>query len=124
MKTLLLFLSALAASAQIYSYSAVLVWQDLVNPPSTTYNVYRAPKLCSDPAPLVFEKRNTAPVAAKTYTDPALPVGEYCYRLTAVANGQESQPSTPSSTAVYEQPAPSAPSPPKIGVTVIITQTP
>ena len=68
-----------------------LTWADDLNPSSTTYNAYRAPGSCSGTPG--FAKINVSPIALKTYTDPSVPVGVYCYRVTAVYETAESAPS-------------------------------
>jgi hypothetical protein len=114
MKLLLLALFSVVAFAQ--AKSAILTWTDAINPAGTTYNVYRAPGPCvSTPAP-VFAKIASA-VPAKTYTDPALALGTYCYRVTAFGGGLESDPSTAVGAAV----PPATPGGLSITVTVTVT---
>lgn len=72
------------------SHSVTLTWQDLSNPTGTTYSVYRATGLCSgNPA---FSKTATG-LTDKTYVDTTVIPGNYCYQVTAIANGIESPPS-------------------------------
>ena len=70
----------------------LLSWVDAVNPPATAYNVYRANGRCS--AMLVFSRITAVPVAQKTYSDTPSP-GDWCYQVTAVVDGVESEPSAP-----------------------------
>jgi len=85
-----LWLVAVPGMAQAASHSVTLTWTDASNPAGTTYNVYRAPGLCSGtPA---FSKVGSA-VAGKTYTDTTVTVGNYCFQVTAVFSGAESVPS-------------------------------
>ena len=87
------------------AHSVTLTWNDTLNPPGTTYNVYRALGLCNGPP--VFSKIATA-VATKTFTDTPIPSGGYCYEVTAALNGSES---APSNTALALVPYPPAPPP-------------
>lgn len=114
MKTTLLFLlAALCASAS----SVQLSWTDTLNPPTTQYNVYRASGACAGSP--TFAKLNPAPIAPKTYNDPDLAAGTYCYRVTATDGTLESAPSS-SAGAVIPAP-PSAPSGLSVTVTVTVT---
>lgn len=110
MKTLILLLSLHAHAADV-----LLTWTDTVNPAGTQYNVYRAPVACT--ASPSFTKITAAAIAPKTYTDPALPIGAYCYRVTAFASGQESAPSNSAGASV----PPAAPGGLTISVTVVVT---
>ena len=57
--------------------------------PSLTYNVYRAAT-----CPGQFAKLNSAPVSSTSYLDNTVATGaSYCYQVTAVLAGLESQPS-------------------------------
>lgn len=70
----------------------LLTWTDTVNPASTTYMVYKAPGACS--AASVFTKVTDLPSTAKSLTDnPG--AGTWCYQVTAVVGGVESEPSAP-----------------------------
>lgn len=90
---LLVFLWTILAPAQNY-HTVSLTWQDTQ---TATYNVYRAPGNCSGSP--VFT-RIADGVAAKSYTDLDVPVGTYCYQVTAAANGLESLPSNSVAAAV------------------------
>lgn len=98
MKTLLsaLLLTAAMGFAQA-AHTATLIWTDTQNPTGTVYNVYRATGLCSGSP--TFSKIATA-IAAKTYPDATIPVGNSCYAVTAVFNSAESGPSNASAAAV------------------------
>jgi len=76
-----------------------LTWTDTANPSGTTYSVYRATGLCSGSP--TFSKIASA-VAPKTYDDTSVTPGNYCYQVTATANGMES---APSNTAMAPVPA-------------------
>jgi hypothetical protein len=75
------------------SRSVLLSWADTINPPTTTYNAYRAAKTCSTAAAGDFAKINAQPITQKTFTDPSIPPGIFCYQVTAEASGLESDPS-------------------------------
>lgn len=109
MKLLLLALFAVAIAAAQSQHSVTLTWSDTTNPSGTTYNVYRAQGLCSGTP--TFSKLAAA-VPAKTYLDSTVTPGNYCYEVTATANGMES---APSNTALA--PVPSF-SPQNLSVTV------
>lgn len=83
--------------------SAYLVWtpnSDAATNPSLTYNVYRATS-CSG----TFAKINAAPVITTNYLDNQPPAGTYCYRVTAVLDVMESNPSnTAIATILPRQP--------------------
>lgn len=105
--TLLLF-----AAFPIFSqttHSVTLNWTDTLNPAGTTYSVYRAVGLCSGTP--TFAKLALA-VTVKTYQDTTVTPGNYCYAVTATANGMES---AQSNTAL----AP-VPSFPPAGLTVVV----
>ncbi len=91
MKTILalVFFSA-AAWAQAAQHSVTLTWVDTQNPAGTTYSVYRATGLCSGTP--TFSKLATA-IPTKTYLDNTVTPGNYCYQVTATAQGMESAPS-------------------------------
>jgi len=85
-----LALTVLLCAASAFAQAAkkvTLTWTDIINPSSTTYNVYRATGNCSGtPAFSVIQSA----VAVKTYVDNSVTVGNYCYKVTAVASGVES----------------------------------
>lgn len=88
----LFFLLAASVMGQQVTRTVVLTWDDATNPAGTRYQVYKATGACdATPAP-AFAKLGTE-VTEKTYTENAVPIGRYCYRVTAVANGVESPPS-------------------------------
>jgi hypothetical protein len=82
-----------AAALFAANHTVTLNWNDTLNPAGTTYTVYRSTGLCSgSPA---FSKLATG-VAEKTYIDATVIPGNYCYYVTATANGIESAPSNSS----------------------------
>jgi hypothetical protein len=89
------------ASAQ--SQSTYLRWTASTSAgsnPSLTYNVYRA-----SPCSGTFAKINAVPVATTSYLDDQPAPGSYCYQVTAVLSGAESNPSnTASATILPVQP--------------------
>jgi hypothetical protein len=99
-------LAATGALAQ--SHSTYLQWapsSSAASNPSLTYNVYRA-STCAG----TFAKINAAPVSATIYLDNQPAPGSYCYRVTAVLNGIESNPSnTATATILPLQLQPQAP---------------
>jgi len=108
-------------------HSVTLTWSDALNPPSTTYNIYRAGGLCSG-AP-AFSRIATA-IAAKTYIDTAVTSGDYCYEVSAAFNGVESAPSNTALALVPFSAAPissltitSNPAAPTIGQSVMMIAT-
>ena len=84
--TTLILLCAAVAVAQT-QHTATLTWADTSNPAGTTYSVYRATGLCSGTP--TFSKIASA-IAVKTYVDNTVTPGNYCYAVTATANGMES----------------------------------
>lgn len=82
--TMLLVLAPTLAQT---THSVTLNWQDTLNPAGTTYSVYRAQGLCSGTP--TFSKIASA-VTGKTYKDETVTPGNYCYQVTATANGMES----------------------------------
>lgn len=99
MKKLLFLFTAAILSAQ--GRSVTLNWTDTVNPAGTTWNVYRAPGLCT--ASPVFVKLTATPLTVKTYVDSTVVSGSYCFQVTAVLNGVESGPSNQAG-ATYPSP--------------------
>lgn len=113
MKTIFaLVLFAAAVMAQT-TRSVTLNWTDTRNPAGTTYNVFKAPAACSA-NPTNFVKIASG-IAPKTYLDPGVPIGSYCYYVTAVYNTMESSPSPQAVAAV-------GPFPPE-GVTLSVSVT-
>lgn len=88
---LALFLFGTSAFAQT-THKAVLTWTDTLNPTGTTYNIYRAPGLCSGTP--VFAKLASG-VTALTYTDSTVTTGNYCFTVTATFSGVESAQASP-----------------------------
>ena len=110
MRTISLFLLfALAGLAQT-TRSVTLNWTDTKNPAGTTYNIFRSPTTCD--ATLAPTRIATA-IAPKTYTDPAVALGSWCYYVTAVYGTAESTRS-PLAAAV------AGPFPPE-GITVVVS---
>lgn len=97
MKYLLIAAFSATLFAQTGTRSVKLDWADTQNPAGTTYSVYQATGLCSG-AP-VFAKVATA-VTTKTYTVTSVAPGNYCFQVTATANGFESAPSNTAAAAV------------------------
>jgi hypothetical protein len=87
MKTLLLILAVCTVLAAQTTHSVTLTWTDTLNPAGTTYTVYRSTGLCSGTP--TFSKIASA-VTVKTYQDSTVTPGNYCYAVTATANGMES----------------------------------
>jgi hypothetical protein len=91
-------LQALLATTPHY---VTLTWSDPVNPPGTTYNLYRANGLCSgSPA---YNKIQTG-IAALTVDDHTVVIGNLCYYVTAVSNNIESAPSNTAAALVPAEP--------------------
>jgi len=88
MKLILSLLFALALFGQA-AHRADLTWGDTTNPAGTTYSVYRATGLCSGSP--VFSKIASA-VTTKTYSDTSVTPGNYCFQVTATANGMDGLP--------------------------------
>jgi hypothetical protein len=74
----------------ILALAILLTWTDAANPPSTTYHVHRAGGGCGDGAP--FERLTKSPQPTKSFRDDP-PAGQWCYQVTAVVDGVESDPS-------------------------------
>lgn len=81
-----IILSCHSAFAQT-THSATLTWADTQNPAGTTYNVYRATGLCSGTP--VFSKLASG-LVPKTFTDPTVSPGNWCFQVTATTAGIES----------------------------------
>ena len=86
----------------IIAVAILLTWADSINPPGATYNVYRAPGVCSESSR--FEKLTPVPLAVRTHQDAPGP-GSWCYRVTALVGAIESAPCS-SVTAVVQPAAP------------------
>ncbi|MGH9687738.1 MAG: hypothetical protein ACRD5K_11670 [Candidatus Acidiferrales bacterium] len=106
---LAMFIFAPGAFAQ--NQSAYLRWApsaSAVGNPSLTYNVYRA-NSCAG----TFAKINAAPVASTVFLDNQPPPGSYCYQVTAVLSGVESNPSNDATATILPlQPQSQAPANP------------
>jgi hypothetical protein len=78
----------------ILALAILLTWTD-PNPPGATYHVYRATGACS--ASSTFLRVTAVPIAARRMEDTTGPVGvgSFCYRVTAITNDIESEPSVP-----------------------------
>ncbi len=81
---------ALVASPARAQYSVKLSWtasSDAAANPSLTYNVYRAATCAGH-----FSMINAAPVTGTSYVDTTAALGAaYCYQVTAVLGGVESE---------------------------------
>lgn len=94
-RCLLFFLLACAIAAA--PHGVTLTWTDALNPPATTYNVYRINGAC--PAtPVGFSKITPVPISAKTYDDPynGGTAISACYYVTAFFAGSTPPESAPS----------------------------
>ena len=90
-RILMCLLFSLAAFGQS-QHSVVITWTastDAVANPTLIYNVYRAPVSCSNPTPQ-FVKVGSASSSITTFTDNAVPLGNFCYAVTSLVNGVES----------------------------------
>lgn len=86
----LLSLSLLASLLPLYGATLTLTWTDLLNPPSTTYNVKEAQGLCTGTPTFATIASG---VAVKTFVKTNPGIGAKCYIVTAVFSGIESAPS-------------------------------
>ncbi len=92
LRLMALALYALQLMAQ--AHSVTLSWQDLLNPPEATYNVYRSAGRCSSSSPFQSGTQISSGVFVKTYLDTSVASKAiYCYQVTAVLSAQESIPS-------------------------------
>jgi hypothetical protein len=82
----------------------LLAWDHVDSPPVVTFDMERAALDCTAAQDSDFAKINTAPIAAKTYTDSNRAPGRYCYRVFAVAGGLTSPPSNRASADVPPAP--------------------
>lgn len=110
------------ARAQTGTRRVTLAWEDTANPAGTVYNAYRLPAACGTPegGATTWVKLNATPVNVKTYQDNAVGIGTYCYRVTAVLNGLESEPSNTAGATV----GPFAPGALTLRVTVTVVVNP
>lgn len=101
MKRLLLavlLLFATGAYAQAAPHSVALSWTASTDGGVVT--VYRASGACSTSS--VFASITTG-VATNTFTDSTVTVGSFCYQVTTVVNGLESQPSNQVTARILPQ---------------------
>lgn len=77
--------------------TVTLSWDDLLNPTGTTYNIYRANGACTGTPSYVSIASG---IALKTYDNTGMSPGKYCYAVTAVFGGEESDKSIPSMAQV------------------------
>jgi len=75
----------------------MLTWTDTQNPTGTTYNVYRAPGLCSGTPAFV---KLASGVTSLTFADATITVGPWCYQVTASVSNIEGPPSPQASATV------------------------
>lgn len=102
MKLLTLAAALLTTTALLgqSSHSVTLNWTPSVD--GGTVTVYRADAPCAT-NPTTFTAIKTGVTAAGPFTDEAIAVGGYCYRVTAVVNGAESVPSNTANATVLPQ---------------------
>lgn len=91
----------LALCAQPNAPKVELTWDDTINPPAATYNVKRAPGLCTGTP--TFATIATG-LTNKTHMDENVSAGHYCYVVTAVVNGIESEASNSSQITIPPAP--------------------
>jgi len=86
-----LLLTLLLLSKPVKEHSVTLTWIDSINPPTTTYNVYKYNGKCS-PTTLFLNRINSSPIISKTYIDTNIIAGSsYCYGVSSYLNGVESE---------------------------------
>jgi hypothetical protein len=93
-----LLILAFAVALARAQHAVNLTWtasSDAAGNPSLAYNIYRA-STCGG----TFIKLNSAPRAATAYLDAAVLPGSYCYQVTSVLNGLESDPSNQSAVLI------------------------
>ena len=79
-----------------YAGTCTLTWQDSLNPPnSVTYTVYRGAGVCGSTPPMASVQSG---VTAMTYAD-TVPMGQYCYYVTAVDRKDTTNESSASNNA-------------------------
>ena len=93
--TLLLFAFVALAAAQSTAISVSLTWADTINPPTVSYNVYRAPASAAGDCAAVTYAKIAGPLTAKAYQDSLATSGTYCYTVTATLGTRESAKSLP-----------------------------
>jgi hypothetical protein len=77
------------------THSVSLSWTaspDATLNPTLTYNVYRAPQIQSacTATNLVYTKVGSTSSTLNVFTDSAVPIGQFCYKVTSTLNGSES----------------------------------
>ncbi len=87
MKTIFLLLLTSALVIAQATHSVTLTWVDTLNPAGTTYNVKRAPGLCTGTPTFAVIATGIVP---KTYQDTTVTAGNYCYVVSATFSGIES----------------------------------
>jgi hypothetical protein len=101
---LCLILCAIPSVAQTRAATITLTWVDDTNPAvTTTYKVERAPGICA--GTLAFSTIQ-AGLTVKTYKDPSIASGQWCYQIRASLGGLDSPPS-PQAQATIGPAAPS-----------------
>lgn len=104
MRTFVLLLSLLfsfTCASVAQQRKVILTWTDNANPSGTTYSVKRATGICSGTPNF---STLASGVAAKTYEDTTVTVGNYCYVVTATFGGLESAPSNTAGAPVLPKP--------------------
>ena len=118
MKNLYLLIILAAPLAAQSGKSVRLDWAD--PQAGVQWSVERADKACVDAQPADFQVLNVALLDVRTYLDPDVPFGRFCYRAFAHAAGLASPPSGTAAADV----APAAPSTPTITVEVVMQAKP
>ena len=99
-KKFLILLLTVTAFAQT-GRTVTLVWDDLLNGASATWNVKRASASCASSPTFTTLASN---VSVKTYQDTNVLPGTYCYALSANVSGLESANSSPAAAVVIPFP--------------------
>jgi hypothetical protein len=98
-KAAALALLAVASAATAHAQHNVnLAWTasaDAATNPSLTYNIYRS-STCTG----AFTKLNSTPVSSTNYLDTSMQQGSYCYQVTSVLSGTESEPSNQAAVVI------------------------
>ena len=87
MKTLILLMIAAVLAVAQSGHSVTLNWGIDGNPTGTTYTAYRATGLCSGTPGY---SKIAEGITERTFVDDTVQAGNYCYVVTATANGMES----------------------------------
>lgn len=119
---LALLLAGVLSPASAQTRRVTLTWADTANPTQTLYNAYRLPAACgtTPSGATQWVKLNPSPLNAKTYEDNTVSIGTFCYRVTAVLNNIESEPSNTAGATV----GPFSPAGLTLQVTVTVTVNP